>query len=152
MFFGVSCGFVVEQLFDLSLHACSAPRQQTAATSSTASIFARFAATAGTIGSRHTGSSNPISAIAAFTGIGFDFDEIHFHQRQPLPLQLARAGEIARQSAAASSLVISRGNLVRDHGNHAAAAQRDQRNGDRIVAAQARRSSRHLRAPPAPSG
>jgi len=26
----------------------------------------------GTSGKRHTGSSNPISAIAAFTGMGFD--------------------------------------------------------------------------------
>src|SRR5947209_17262119 len=40
--------------------------------SSTLRILARFSGLGGTRGSRHTGSSNPISAMAAFTGMGLD--------------------------------------------------------------------------------
>ena len=56
-------------------------------------------------GRRQTGSSRPISAIAAFTGIGIRFDEIDFHQRQVLALQSARArrnrraGRLARAAS-----------------------------------------------------
>ena len=112
MFFSVSGWFFVEQLAR-SQSACvlRACRRRRAGLQdfSTASIFARLASDGGVIGRRHTGSSKPIIAIAAFTGIGIGLDEIHFHQRQPVALQ-ARARPRNRPPArAASACVISAG-------------------------------------------
>ena len=49
----------------------------------------------GTSGKRHTGSSKPISAIAAFTGIGFDSTKLISINGELLPLDRAGGGEIA---------------------------------------------------------
>ena len=94
-------------------------------------------AAAATIGSRQTGSSSPISAIAAFTGMRVRFDEIHVHQRQILALELARCCEIAVEGSRRKPAHFRR-NLVRGHRDDAASAERDQRQRDRIVARQAR--------------
>ena len=73
MFFGVRLGLFVERAFDLSLQRAHSPRlQEVRAASSTFSIFARFSGLGAHMGRRNTGSSSPISPIAAFTGIGFD--------------------------------------------------------------------------------
>src|SRR5271170_6509650 len=70
--FRIGLGLLVEQCFHFSLHeghfACARRPQD----SRTASIFARLSGEGGVMGNRHTGSSKPIMAIAAFTGIGFD--------------------------------------------------------------------------------
>ena len=98
MFVGVGLRMFVEQLLDLSLHARSG-RPADPSVSSTFSIFARLAGLGGHIGSRHTGSSNPISAIAAFTGIGFDSTKFTSMSGKIFALQFARAREIVGQRA-----------------------------------------------------
>ena len=105
---------------------------------STASIFARLASDGGTIG--QAGQHRLQQAHHGHRGLhrpGIHLAEIHFHQREPLPLEGACAGEIARQREL-RQLAEFRRNFVRHHRDHSAAAQRDQRDGDGVVAAQHR--------------
>ena len=99
---------LVEKAFDLSLQPARSPAGRHA--SSTFSIFAWLAAFGGHIGSRHTGCSSPISAIAAFTGIGFDSTKFTFISgrnfawirravsKSPRSARLRQLGHLARES------------------------------------------------------
>ena len=78
--------------------------------------------------------------MAAFTGIGFDSTKFTSISGRYWRCNCARAGEIVRESSCADEAGHLRRNLVRDHRDDAAAAERDQRDGDRVVAARARRS------------
>ena len=85
------------------------------------------------MGSRHTGSSRPINAIAAFTGIGLVSTKFTFISGRYLRLHL-RAPRRNRPPGKLRQLRHLGGNLVRRHRDHAAPAERDQRNRDRVVA------------------
>ena len=66
----IAFGSVVEERLNLLLqHACLPRRPKH---SSTPRIFSSFSGCGAQRGSRHTGSSSPMAAIAAFTGMGFD--------------------------------------------------------------------------------
>ena len=72
---------------------------------------------------------------------GVRLDEIDFHQRQVLALH-ARAPPRNRRAGTAARVASFRRDFVRDHGNHAAPAERrSSGNGDRVVAREHRKSS-----------
>ena len=71
--------------------------------------------------------------MAAFTGIGIRFHEIHFHQRQKSSLQAPRSLEIILQ-AQANELRHLRRNFVGDHGDQPLPAESDDRQRERVVA------------------
>ena len=95
---------VVEELSRSRLHATSfGARLQRLA--STCSIRFGSAAAAAPWAAGRPARSSPISAIAAFTGIGIRFDEDDVHQRQVAALDLARSGEIAVRPAWTSCVI-----------------------------------------------
>ena len=89
----------------------------------------------GTIGRRYTSSSSPIVAIALFTGIGLDSMKLTMQQRQQPLVDRPRAGEVALLGELDHAAHLG-GNLVRRHRDDAAAADRHQRQRQRVVARQ----------------
>ena len=81
--------------------------------------------------------------MAAFTGVGIRFDEVHFQQRQPLALHRARLFEIARQTEP-RQLRHFRGNFVRRDGNDSAPAHGRNRKRQRVVTGKHEKIFRHL--------
>ena len=101
-----------------------------------ARIFSCDAGFGGTIGSRYVSSHRPIAAIANFTGPGLDSTKLHLHEAAAACwCQSARGREVAALGGFDHLHHLGR-HLVRRDRNDAAAANRHQRQRQRVVARQ----------------